>query len=689
MIRYGLTILLSAFLLFQIQPLVAKKLLPELGGSSTIWTTCMMFFQIALFVGYLYAHALRRLLNPSAGWIVHTVMIVISMVWLFLQPFHLAQPLAGELTWTVTQRLMSLVGLPFVVLAATSPLIQSWHSLSHPGQRTYRLYALSNAGSLLALVTYPFVFDPVLGISAQSIIWACTFVVFACSMVACGLQIRSSQNWFDEKNHDDEKTNGNFEFSATDVALWIALSATGSILLIATSNILCQEVASFPFLWVLPLICYLLTLIVCFDWPKLYRRWFFQPVFAASCFLAIVVYHFGINLGLSAQALGCSAVLLAGCMICHGELVRLRPDVKRLTYFYLAMSFGGALGGLFAVVVAPKMFSRFFEFHVSLIAVLVLSSLQFCHEHFRRQAVSARPLYVFLLVSGLAAVPVLSSVYFFLDPALNRGSLFQGRNDYGLIGVKETQHYRIMKSGSTNHGGQYLSDELKAQPFAYYSRGSGAEIAFSTIRKWQTEPGKPLRVGVIGLGTGSLLSHGLPDDQFRFYEINPMVEQVALKYFSYLPVPGAEVVIGDGRFQLSRELKELGSHQFDLLFLDAFSSDSIPVHLLTQECFDLYLKHLDADGVIVAHVTNKFLDLKPVLASIAESKGLNSVAISHSNKELEIVTQWVLLSPNSNLPNQEIFDSNQRDWRQNEGELVWTDDHASVLPIVRWRYHQK
>ena len=689
LLRYGLAILLSAFLLFFIQPLVAKKLLPELGGTATIWTTCMMFFQVALFLGYVYAHAVVTLVRPVTGWMIHNALLILTIGWLCLQPFNNAESGSGELAWTVTHRLILTIGLPFLVLSATSPLIQAWCSVSHPQQQAYRLYALSNAGSLLALITYPFIFDPWIGLSDQGRIWDVSFVIFALLMLVSGTQIASA-TWStrtfnrvldNDSNSDPGPTQ---ELRITRLIIWVALAKCGSVLLIAASNILCQEVASFPFLWLLPLICYLLTLIICFDWPGLYQRWFFQPVFAAACFLAIIVYHFGVNIGLVGQAVGCCAVLFAGCMICHGELVRLRPDSTYLTWFYLAVSFGGAAGGVFAVVLAPRIFSRFFEFHAALIGVTLLSTSLFLIEQYGR--IRARRIYGFLMISGLAIVPVLSSLYFFFDPALNPGIVFQGRNDYGLISVKQTEKYRIMRSGSTNHGGQFLAKHLVHEPFAYYSAGSGAERAFSLVRSHRNRPDTSLRIGVIGLGTGSLLNHGRRKDKFRFYEINPMVEQVALKYFSYLPADNANIVLGDGRVLLGEEFEQSGSQRFDLLFLDAFSSDSIPAHLLTSECFDLYLKHLDPQGIIVAHITNKFVDLKPVLAAVATSKQLNSVYIRHNNDDFEMVTDWVLLSPDSDLLNSEGSDSQERNWMNGLDELNWTDDNSSVFPIVRWSH---
>ena len=430
-------------------------------------------------------------------------------------------------------------------------------------------------------------------------------------------------------------------------------------------------------------------MILCFDWPTLYRREYFLPAFSVACFGAIIVYHFGTNLGLAGQVVGLSAVLFLGSMVGHGELVRMRPDVNRLTQFYLAISFGSALGGVFAVVVAPHVFNRHFEFHYSLLAIAICAGLFYSMEHFRNSVCSLRPLYLMWLVSGLAMVPVLSSLYYHVDPALNPGVLFAGRNDYGLVSVFENDEYRMMQSGNTNHGGQWRKTSLKNVPFAYYSDGSGAQLAFALQRSGNAklpmeDSNKALNVGVIGLGTGSLVSHGQVADQFRFYEVNPMVERIARSFFSYLDDSGVEVVLGDGRVELAREWSESGAQQFDLLFLDAFTSDSIPAHLLTTECFDLYLKHLRSDGVIVAHITNKFIDLQRVVTAHVRSLGLSSVLIEHQNDKMEITTRWILMSPDAGRFDGPPFTNQQRRWHQGLNPLRWTDEKSSVLPIVKW-----
>ena len=616
--------------------------------------------------------------------IIHSGLSFAATIWLFIQPFAIQEDQTGELSWAVTLKLVSMIGVPFVVLSATSPLIQAWHSLTHPGQKTYRFYALSNLGSLVALVSYPFLVDPWIDVSIQFYGWTLAFFVFLFAIVASGLQVGRSDSWTGADKLDENPQPKTRVGSSTPL-FWFALAATGSVLLIATSNILCQEVASFPFLWVLPLIVYLLTLIICFDWPGLYVRSLVQPIFAASCFLAIVVYHFGTNLSLLNQSIGCCTALFFGCMVCHGELVRLRPGSDRLTSFYLAISFGGAVGSILAVVVAPRIFTRFFEFHYALILSAVLSLTLYCWESLQASRSNMRRFYAFLLVTGLAIVPVASSLYFYLDPSMNRGIIFQGRNDYGLVSVQETENYRIMKSGSTNHGGQFLAPEQSDQPFAYYSEGSGAQVAFAAARSLASVQDVCLNVGVIGLGTGSLLSYGEEDDHFRFYEINPMVMDVANEFFDYLPSENAEVVLGDGRLNLTREFERAGSNQFDLLFLDAFTSDSIPVHLLTQECFELYLNHLSDDGVIVAHITNKFVDLTPVLASIVESRNLYSARIEHSNHELNVKTVWILLTRNARILEGIGPEESRQQWVHNADKIEWTDDSNSVFPIVNWR----
>ncbi len=688
-IRYTLTIFLSAFLLFMVQPLAARLILPGFGGTAAVWTTCLMYFQVALLCGYLYAHTIRSFLSPRAGWLLHCLLLFIAMSG--FRPDNLSIPILdpeSNLSAAMAWRLTISIGFPFLMLSATGPLVQAWQSISGSSQRTYRLYAVSNAGSLMALVAYPFVFDRLLGVSVQKTIWFAGFVVFCLLMTASGLQVVGKSAWQYESNLTDAiASNQEMGGRLFQTTVWVLLPAIASTLLLSSTNILCQEVASYPFLWILPLVSYLLGLIICFDRPAWYRRQIFYPLFAISTGVSIVLFHRGINAGLWAQAIGSATVVFAGSMVCHGELYRLKPATSQLTQFYLAIAFGGAIGGFFAVVIAPEIFNGFFEFHCSLLACLIAA---WWMPFFRNSELSNRNpkaglFYAYGLFAAIAATPVICSLVFLNASQSQLGVVFRERNEFGIVRVQDLNDYRYMYNGQTNHGGQYLN-QADMQPSAYYSSGSGAAVAFKTVRNWKlaSASNPSLHVGVLGLGTGSLSSYAQTGDEFRFYEINPLVVDAAREFFTYLKQSDPDVVVGDGRVQMLRELDQSGGHDFDLLFVDAFSSDSIPVHLLTSECFDLYLQHLNANGIIVVHITNRFVDLRSVLYSIARSKELGAVLIEHKNAEFGIRTRWVLMSRNNRLASEPIVQRHLADWPTEMPTIIWTDDFSSLASVVIW-----
>ena len=560
MIRYATTIFLSAFLLFQVQPLIARVILPWFGGSASVWTTCMMFFQIVLVAGYLYSHGLRRLFTPRTGWLIHVALLLLAGLNLFLLPLipgDWLKPTGDEnLTVGILTVLGLSVGVPFFVLSTTGPLIQAWQSVtsmssteepSSDGQTsTYRLYAVSNVGSILALLTYPFLFEPNFTLAQQGFVWTILFVSFCCLCFSSGMQIKPGMLW---TSHSDDQSNEHENpVSIFRIGIWLLLSMAPSIMLLATTNLMCQQIASVPFLWIVPLSLYLLSFIICFDRPALYRRWLFGPLMVLSVFIGIAIVHMHIYVSAPLQILGLCLVCFSTSMSCHGELERVKPPTKHLTLFYLCVAIGGSLGGIFVVVVSPTIFNDFYEFQVGLIIVAFLSCLTPLVLVKQRNNWH----WIYVMVGLFAAAVPVASLMHQLDPNSVDGLVMKGRNEYGLTSVIDHQDFRSFVSGKIDHGTQKHQPDKKFEPSGYYTKNSGIAIAIQGQRMIKPTADKNLDVGVIGLGIGAMLAWCEGDDRFTFYEINSAVKEIAENYFTFLSqyADQTEVVIGDGRIQL-------------------------------------------------------------------------------------------------------------------------------------------
>ena len=665
-----------------VQPLAARILLPIFGGTSSVWTASMMFFQVALLLGYLYAHGLRTWFRPRTTLVIHLTAIGVSILFLDLDLLKSGQA-TEALAITVSKELWLALGIPFVFLSASTPLIQAWQSVSHESSETYRLYACSNAGSLVALIGYPLLIER-LGIGLQSGIFRFGLAGLVLLTAISGIQIFKFTTWTTSKSSDSESLEKH-SIGPMIVAAWFLAAATASGLLISTTNVLCKEVASYPFLWVLPLTLYLLSFIVCFERPAWYQREIFIILFAISIYAAIVLLHLGPNAGLVLQVAGFGSVVFFGAMICHGELYLWKPPTQWLTLFYLIIASGGATGSAIVTLVAPNIFNHYFEFHLSLFCCLLVPGMAIAFDYVVRNKSSSQmpsfgKMYVVILVAMTGAMPVICSWYFLSSPILQPHQIVRWRNEYGIVSVSEDDQYRKMFNGQTNHGGQFLDSNKQLQPNAYYSKGSGADVAFHLARQNK----KNLNVCVIGLGTGSMLSYGTEKDEFRFYEINALSVDAARQYFTYLDHQNAEIVVGDGRLQMEKENLEGLDHRFDIIFVDAFTSDSIPVHLLTQECIDLYLRNLAEDGILVFHITNKFVDLMPVIESIKTENELEPLFVRHENRDFDIATKWVLMAKNHIPFDSEYVEAYTQPWPKKIKPIRWTDDYSSVAPLVTW-----
>jgi hypothetical protein len=682
------TIFLSAFLLFLVQPLIAGYILPWFGGSSAVWTTAMLFFQLALVAGYSYAHLSVSFLAPRAQAGLHIGLLFFAVLLLPITPAANWKPVdTVDLSWQILVLLAANVGLPFVLLASSSPLLQAWsHRLrpSVPSERLYRLYALGNAGSLLALFAYPFAMEPLLGRASRAVTWSCGFALFALASAVCAAIVwrrANEQPGLSSKQAKKRKQKIRARYTAApgDRALWLLLPATASLLLLAVTHQISQDVAAIPFLWMLPLAIYLISFMLVFESDRWYRRLIFLPGLLLAMLAALKLLQLAGLASIAVQLVGWSGVLFVCCMVCHGEAARLKPPAGHLTGFYLTLSVGGALGGIGAALLAPLVFDLYLELHLGLWLTCLLALIAIARDpdgSLRRGHLR----WVWL--------PILLVVVVFLiglqrDIERVRGGATEiTRSFHGVLRVNRyAQGTRsevvAFIHDRTTHGLQFVAPDRRRWPTLYYSWSSGAGMAMRYY-----EPQRPRRIGIVGMGVGTLAFYGREGDSIRFYEIDSAVSEIALSHFSFVADSQAksEIVIGDARTSLERE----SPNAFDLLFLDAFSSDSIPVHLLTREAFDIFDSHLAANGVIAANISSAHLNLEPLLRGLAAHLGMQVRSIHSSADGASGISgaDWMLLSRNSAfLSRQEILAAS--DSGEGGETVVWTDDHADVLGAFR------
>jgi hypothetical protein len=652
---YATTIFVSSALLFVVQPMMAKAILPRFGGSAGVWTACMLFFQVVLLAGYGYAYGITRYLGHRAQAAVHVVLLIASLAMLPVNPAA-ADGLAGteHQVWGILGLLAASVGLPYFMLSTTGPLAQAWYAGMAEARFPYRLFALSNLASLAALLAYPVSIEPRFSEKQQFLGWSSAYVAFV--LLAGGSALRSVSRGAEER--EDRPTGGTL--------VWIALAACASTLWLAVANHLSQEVAAIPFLWVLPLGLYLLSFILCFDsggWyrPRVYR-WILPVAWVAMCWRLASQGPAG---GFRWEILLFSTALFICCMWCHSELARRKPEPRRgLAYFYLTIAAGGALGAVFVGFIAPRIFTAYLELPVGIAMCMILGTAL---------------LYGYSASRHLARLSVVALLAFLLATQLRTRdkSLLRTRNFYGTLQVTDSGAgegaVRLLFNGTILHGMQFLSGDRSRLPTTYYGPQSGAGLVLQSRRAANA------RVGVIGLGAGTLAAYGRPGDYYRFYEINPAVTRVASEYFSFLRESAArtDVVTGDGRLALEREPGE----SFDVLILDAFSGDSIPVHLLTKQAFEIYFRHLRAGGIIAVHVTNKYLDLGSVVHAIGRVLHKETLLVHSSADPSHGVYEadWGLLAEPP-LPN---FQASSRSPVRAREVPVWTDEYSNLFQILK------
>lgn len=698
MLPFAVAIFISAFLVFQIQPVIARFILPWYGGAPAVWTTCMLFFQVGLLGGYFYAHLLARRLRLYRQALVHGCLLALSLLWLPITP-ELPESVQGlPQTFEILSLLAFSVGIPFLLLSASAPLLQHWFACVHPGTSPFRLYALSNVGSLLALLSYPFWVEPALTLSTQTRAWSLTYLVFMGGTLWCAWAIRAHR-----LRRGATPPVGRVHASPHSAALitpgrlergtWLLLAACGSVVLLATTNRMCQDVAVIPFLWVVPLSLYLITFILCFERDAWYQRRIWFPFLAVT--VGLLVYLLGrdyaeTELSLAYQIMIYCVALFGCCMVCHGEMVRRRPAASDLTTFYVYVALGGALGGVFVNLIAPLIFDGFWELHgsVGLVCIFAVTS-----------AASVQPtrhvsLQRMTVVAGCVGVLILMWLLGRHIREQRDTSILDMRSFFGVLHVYESdkgtlEHFRSLCHGRISHGEQWVHSFMRHQPTSYFGPHSGVALALKRFpaRNEKGMAKQAIRVGAIGLGVGTIAAYGRPGDLFRFYEINADVEFVARNYFYYLDDSEAkiEVVIGDGRSTMQHELTTSGSQHYDVIVVDAFSGDAIPIHLLTQEASDVYWQHLHTDGVLALHISNLHLDLTDVARQMAAHANKDAIYIEDDGEdEFSDVSDWVLITSNQTFLNDPSVRSSQDEWLHELKPIIWTDNFSNLFEVVDW-----
>lgn len=779
MVAFVLAIVAGAFLLFQVQPIMGKWILPWFGGGPGVWSACLLFFQLLLLGGYLYAHVLSAKLRHRTQVIVHGFLLVCALALLPVTPGESWKPQGSESpTWQIVLLLFGTVGLPYFLLASTGPLLQRWLSLARPGPPPYRLYALSNAASLLALLSYPFLVEPSLTRRQQSGWWSLGFAGYA---VCCAWSAWVFWRWTsapasqsavvepatgDQESTPEPEAPAPTRTSPAQRFFWFALPFCASVLLLAVTNKISQDVAIVPFLWILPLAAYLLSFIVAFDSPRWYVRPLYAVLLAASLSGMCWAMDQGTDYSLKKLVGVYVGALLVCCTVCHAELYRLRPPAVGLTAFYLAIAVGGAAGGMFVAVFAPVLFEQYYELHWG----LFLCGALFLAVCVRDRGVAlpfSKPLNPFVSLAEPAeaktnsgaraewfwmAVALTAAGIVALDQLLPTASgkwagfaeahagwlragvgiifltiaagwaargyhrrfrywrllsclwlvlglgwlgtvlweeanetdtnvVYRSRNFYGTLKITEHDrddplgHYRLLQHGAITHGIQFMDRDQSTWATTYYAEGSGMEVAMNAL------PENARRIGVVGLGTGSIAAYGKPGDYLRFYDINPEIRRVAMHEFSYLAEcrGTAEIILGDARLSLERELPQ----EFDLIALDAFSGDAIPVHLLTREAFEIYDRHLRPEGIIVVHISNHYVDLEPVVANLARELRFEARRVDFDEEDewWKYASTWILLTRSEEvirkLPDSAVALETAKK------VPLWTDDFASLYQVLK------
>jgi SAM-dependent methyltransferase len=670
---YAFTIFLSAFLLFVVEPMAAKQMLPLFGGSSAVWISCLVFFQTVLLLGYLYAHWLSGR-PPVQQARVHVVLLAIALLMLGVHARPSTAAVSYHPALVVFWVLSIVIGIPYLALSATTPLATAWYARTFPGESPYRLFALSSFASMLALCSYPALIEPRLTMRWQTTLWMAAFFLFAilCGAIAWSTRTQpAGTSLFEE---DYARPGRTAAARPASPLLWFLLAMGGGMMLTAVTSHLTQNIAAIPLLWLPPLALYLLTFILTFQGGGWYPR-------SAALRLALLAL-----VGMGYMLLDIRKIFpiefsvplfLTGlfliCFFLHGELYARRPQPQRLTHFYLCVSAGAAAGSVLVGVIAPLVLHANYDLACTLVVVAAISAAATWQEGW-----GARLIWTAGAVGAIFVVHAQIRGY-------SDDTVALARSFYGTLRVRQSflppqsETNRQLLNGTIDHGAEWFAPAFVDQPITYYAPNSGIGLALRLCCGT-----RPKRVGVIGLGTGTIAAYGKSGDLIRFYEINPMVESLAKLWFTYLRDSKAriEIVMGDARLSLEAEPPQ----HFDVIAVDAFSGDAIPVHLLTRQALALYRRHLQPDGVIAFHVSNRFIDLEPVVAGIARDAGLQAVAVDTSADDQNgyYSTDWVLVTANRAFLEQPEVANDALPVRKMPGLRTWTDSYSSVFPLLKW-----
>ncbi|WP_342361778.1 fused MFS/spermidine synthase [Terrarubrum flagellatum] len=670
---FQLSIALSSFLLFLVQPIIAKQILPWFGGAASVWTTCLFFFQLILLLGYLYAHAVVRWLPPRQQVVLHVGLLGLSILSLPIVASPSWKAGVGVPAFRLLALLMTTVGLPYFILSSTSPLLQAWYARSM--KTPYRLFALSNAASLAGLLVFPFLFEPEFAIPQQANLWSALFILFALVCAATAVSSATGNGASASQRADIEPPISSHP-SLRRAMMWLIFSALGSLTLVSISAYVALNVASAPLIWIAPLAIYLSTFILAFG-DRPYRGWTIAgPAMGLSAAI-LAIYH---NAGWVAEFYFSLPLFMLGlfflCLYCHGELAGRKPHPKYLTTYYILISLGGALGALIGSVFAPLVLRGNFEMPIALAIASILFAWQRRRESGVKRGVA---LALSATIVTLAAAQIGYEIY---------RSRVLARNFYSalrIIDIGDAQNrVRRMEHGGTPHGAQYLDQARQKLPITYYSATSGVAIAIRRQRELNSRA--PLAIGVVGLGAGTLAAYGEAGGRICFYEINPQVVELARSQFTYLSDSKAAVSIelGDARLALEKQPPQ----SFDVLVVDAFTGDAIPMHLLTREAIQIYLKHLKRGGVLLFHISNRYVDLQPALARLAIEEHLVAKIVADDPEEAIdenspiSPSDWVLMAHDRNwMESPEIADEAEELKPPHVGP-AWTDDFNNILSAI-------
>ena len=666
-------VFLGAFLLFGMEPLVGRLLTPLLGGAAHVWLICLMFYQAMLFAGYFYAHLFARKLG---AW--HLAILFLPLIILPFDIQHL--PDSGSPIGQLLSVLLAHASLPFIVLSTTAVVAQVWLSESNLGKDydPYPLYAASNAGSFAALFGYSFLIEPLMGLRIQSLSWTATYLVYMALVCASWFMLATREKVATQASEKRQSALA-LSISRSVYLKWILLSALPSAFLLAVTNLIILEIGSFPLTWTIPLALYLLSFIVTFSARGgtpgfLTRLW---PEILISTLL--LYFHGSAHWQISIITL---ILFLVICLIAHGTLYETRPTSGYLTHFYLAIAFGGWVGGAAVSLIAPMLFSGLYEYPILL--VLFAAVFFWCrHRHFK-EILPDFSLFGFLRIVLIVLIMTQAGRVIYHSQDVR----FQHRNFYGTYRVVDiplssdaARGIRTLMHGSTLHGAQWLDGDERTSPLSYYYRGGAISQAFSAVPS-------PRKIAVVGLGTGAVAAYADEHDLVTFYEIDPDIEPVARRWFTYLEDSKAiqRVVVGDGRLSMQKDRSE--HPKYNLVLIDAFTGDGIPVHLLTREAIGIYMANLAEGGLLLFHVSNRYYELRPLIKAVAREMtlygALNVPVAKDRLRPEQIDTRCVVLTGNRGSL-QPLLETGWVPLGEDDLTTMepWTDDYNNILEPLR------